>query len=289
MHALITFFILAFGTSWAVAGWIHLSGGFAALGTLPSTLALMLFMMGPSLAAVICTALFDRARWATALGLAGFRLGAVAVWTLAGWLTAIILTVGSVLITVHAFSQPLGDPVALMQAQLDAQGVDPGMSVETLLAIQMSAGLLIGFAFNTVFLLVSEELGWRGWLQTRLQGLGFWRVSMVIGLAWGLWHAPIILLGHNYGDMGWAGVAAMLAFTVLLTPYHTLARERGGVIAAAGMHGAINAVAGLSLMYLAAPAWPWNGLLGVGGFAMMALGWIAIALFRQLRPLGAAA
>jgi len=283
LRAITTFLALSFGLSWAVAAWIHQSGGFAGLGAAMGTVSLMLFMLGPSIAAVVCTLLFDRDRWADALGFRGFGFGKVASWTVLSWITAIALTIASVLATVHVFGQQLGDPLTFMQTQLDAQGVEAPMPIENLLMIQMTVGLGVGLLFNTFYLLISEELGWRGWLQPRLADLGFWPASIVIGVIWGLWHLPIILMGHNYGDLGWTGVAAMVGFTVMLTPYHALARERGGVIAAAGMHGAINAVAGFSLMYLASPAWPWNGLTGVGGFAAMGGGWGLIFLYRMGR------
>ena len=283
MRAITTFLVLSFGLSWAVAAWIHQSGGFQGLGTAMGTVSLMIFMLGPSIAAVVCTLLFDRDRWADALGFKGFGFGKVASWTVLSWLAAIALTIASVLVTVHVFGQQLGDPLAFMQAQLDAQGVEAPMPIENLFMIQMTVGLGVGLLFNTFYLLISEELGWRGWLQPRLAHLGFWPASIIIGVIWGLWHLPIILMGHNYGDMGWAGVAAMVGFTVMLTPYHALARERGGVIAAAGMHGAINAVAGFSLMYLANPSWPWNGLTGIGGFAAMGAGWVLIFLYRMGR------
>lgn len=284
MRAVSLFLFLAFGISWAIAYGIHQAGGFGAVGPAGSTIGLMGFMLGPSVAAVICTLVFDRGRWSEALGFKGFGLGKVIGWTVWGWITAVLLTAGAVMVTVYVFGQPMGDPVVVMEAQLASQGVEPPMPVETLFAIQMSVGLLIGFAFNTVYLLISEELGWRGWLQPRLARLGFWPMSFVIGVIWGLWHLPVILMGHNYGDMGWAGVAAMVGFTVFLTPFHSFARERGGVIAAAGVHGAINAVAGLSIMYLATPLWPWNGLLGIGGFVTMAAGWVVIFMLRKGAP-----
>ncbi|HEV3029866.1 MAG TPA: CPBP family intramembrane glutamic endopeptidase, partial [Planctomycetota bacterium] len=54
-----------------------------------------------------------------------------------------------------------------------------------------------------------EELGWRGFLHRALEPLGFWRSSLLIGAIWGLWHAPIILLGHNYPRHPVAGAFMM--------------------------------------------------------------------------------
>lgn len=47
---------------------------------------------------------------------------------------------------------------------------------------------------------LGEELAWRGWLLPRLRDvLGTRKSIITTSLIWGLWHAPIILLGYNYG------------------------------------------------------------------------------------------
>lgn len=281
MPAVSLFLVLAFAISWAIAFAIQQAGGFTAIGPTASVASLMVYMLGPSIAAIVTALVFDRARFWDALGLRGFRFGTVAIWTVLGWIMALLVTAGSVLVTVYGFGQAAADPGTAIEAQILATGQELPMPIETLVLIQFAVGLPFGILFNTVFLLISEELGWRGWLQPRLAHLGFWRMSILIGLIWGVWHAPIILMGHNYGDMGWTGMGLMVAFTVLLTPFHSLARERGGVIAASGMHGAINAVGGASLLFIANPVWPWNGLLGVGGFIAMLAGWGVIALVRR--------
>ncbi|WP_313813055.1 CPBP family intramembrane glutamic endopeptidase, partial [Glutamicibacter sp.] len=45
---------------------------------------------------------------------------------------------------------------------------------------------------------MGEEIGWRGWLWPRLQKYGRVPAIFVSGVIWGLWHAPLILLGYNY-------------------------------------------------------------------------------------------
>jgi membrane protease YdiL (CAAX protease family) len=200
---------------------------------------------------------------------------------LLAWLIALVLIAGATLVTLFVLGQEPVDMVAYIAAQVEATGETLPMPIETLLLIQVFVGLPIALALNTGILLMTEELGWRGWLQTRLAGLGFWPMSLIIGVLWGVWHAPLILMGHNYPGLGWSGVAAMIAFTVLLTPYHALARERGGVVAAAAMHGSVNAFAGLFLLLISDAAWPWNGILGIGGFAVMAAGWLPLRVYRS--------
>ena len=62
--------------------------------------------------------------------------------------------------------------------------------------IGLLQGLIAGITINAV-VGFGEELGWRGLLQRELGFIGFWKSSILIGFIWGVWHAPIILQGHN--------------------------------------------------------------------------------------------
>lgn len=139
-------------------------------------------------------------------------------------------------------------------------------------------GLIAGITVNALFAL-GEELGWRGLLVHRLSILGFWRMAGVIGLIWGIWHAPIILMGHNYPEHPIPGVFMMVGFTLLLTPLLLYIRLRSGsTIAAAVFHGTVNGLAGLSLLVLAGGNDLTVGMTGLAGFAAIALVTLAVAL-----------
>ena len=141
--------------------------------------------------------------------------------------------------------------------------------------------LLAGATVNLVFAL-GEELMWRGYLWERLKPLGFWRAALVIGVAWGLWHAPLILQGFNYPQHPGLGVVWMVAFTTLLTPWMLYLRERGGAILVAALfHGTLNASAGLSLVVVARTNDLTVGLLGLAGFFVLLAANLAL---RGLRP-----
>ncbi len=64
-----------------------------------------------------------------------------------------------------------------------------------------------------------EEFGWRGYLQPKLMDLGTGprRAVVLTGLIWGVWHWPVILMGHNYGldypGAPFLGPLAMVWFT----------------------------------------------------------------------------
>lgn len=112
-----------------------------------------------------------------------------------------------------------------------------------------------------------EELGWRGFLLKELIPLGFWKYSLVIGAIWGVWHAPIILMGHNYPGYPLIGVIMMVTWCILLSPmfsYVTL--KSGSVITAAIMHGTLNASYGLSIMFVKGGSVLTVGITGLAGF-----------------------
>jgi uncharacterized protein len=125
-----------------------------------------------------------------------------------------------------------------------------------------------------------EELGWRGFLHRELAPLGFLRSSAIIGVVWGLWHAPLILEGHNYPQHPALGVAMMTVFCVLLAPLLAAARIHGkSVIAAAVMHGSINATAGLAIVLLSGGNDLTTGLTGAAGFIVLLIVDLAVVLY----------
>lgn len=107
---------------------------------------------------------------------------------------------------------------------------------------------LAGITINGLFAF-GEELGWRGLLQQELAPIGFARASALIGAIWGLWHAPLILLGHNFPEHPRLGVPVMIAACIPLGIILSwLALRAQTVFAAAVGHGTLNAVAGVSSM-----------------------------------------
>jgi membrane protease YdiL (CAAX protease family) len=136
--------------------------------------------------------------------------------------------------------------------------------------LAVAQGLAAGLTVNALAAF-GEELGWRGLLHRLLRPMGFWKSSLATGILWGLWHAPIILLGHNFPQHPQAGVPLMVAFTVLLSPIFTWIRDvSGSVIAAAILHGSINALAGLTLVFLKGGSDLAVGMTGLAGLTVLA-------------------
>jgi uncharacterized protein len=137
--------------------------------------------------------------------------------------------------------------------------------------IGLLQGLIAGITINAIAAF-GEELGWRGFLQKELGYLGFWKSSIVIGFIWGIWHTPIILQGHNYPEHPLAGVFMMIIFTLLLSPIFSYVRLKAkSVIAAAIIHGSLNATVGLPLMVIKGGNDLTVGVTGLAGFIVLTL------------------
>ena len=114
----------------------------------------------------------------------------------------------------------------------------------------MSSGLIAGATINAL-LAFGEEVGWRGYLLKQFVGKRFVFTAVVIGAVWGLWHAPLILMGHNFPNHPVIGVFIMIVACVCLAPVVQFIRiKSGSVVAAAIFHGSFNAFASLGVLFL---------------------------------------
>lgn len=102
-----------------------------------------------------------------------------------------------------------------------------------------------------------EEWGWRGYLLPKIAAK-MPRIPMLLitGTIWGLWHAPIIAMGHNYGTDYWGypvvGIAVMCIFCIALgTIFSYLCIKTQSCIPGVIAHGAINSFAGAGLFFAA--------------------------------------
>jgi len=159
-------------------------------------------------------------------------------------------------------------------AQLAASGVDPEtLPLGTLVLVQLLTVPIAAIVPNAI-LALGEEIGWRGWLLPALRPWGTWPALLVTGAVWGLWHAPIVLLGHNFGRTDLTGVLLMIAGCVAWGVLLGWTRLRtGSVWPAVLAHGSLNAVGGMVLV-LAAAGEPVD-LAVVGPLGVVAWGVIA--------------
>ncbi|MBN1603396.1 MAG: CPBP family intramembrane metalloprotease [Chitinispirillaceae bacterium] len=145
--------------------------------------------------------------------------------------------------------------------------------------ITLLQGLFAGVTINAIAGF-GEELGWRGFLLIEFKEMSFFKASIIIGFIWGIWHAPLILMGHNYPQHPQTGVIMMILWCILLTPlfiYITLKSK--SVIAAAILHGTLNATAGLAIMKIEGGNDLTTGVTGLAGFLTLFIFLTGIFIF----------
>lgn len=131
--------------------------------------------------------------------------------------------------------------------------------------ITLISGLFAGLTINAV-LAFGEEAGWRGYLFNQFKSQAFWKPTLYIGVLWGFWHAPLILMGHNYPQHPVAGVFMMMLFCLMLSPICNYIRIKAkSSIAVAVFHGTFNALAGLATMMVVSSNDLLKGLPGLSG------------------------
>ena len=128
------------------------------------------------------------------------------------------------------------------------------MPLGLLMLVQFVQALLLAPAMNFVTCF-GEEWGWRGYLLPKMHKLLPTVPTLLItGVIWGLWHAPLTIIGHNYG-MGYpgypfTGIAMMCLFCITLgifMSYVTL--KTGSCIPAVLAHGAVNGIAAIGIYF----------------------------------------
>lgn len=131
-------------------------------------------------------------------------------------------------------------------------------------------GVIAGGVTVNMLFAVGEELFWRGYLFAKLQHLGIFRASLLTGIIWGLWHAPVIALGYNYPGHPWQGVLMMILLTTSMSPLMFFFRQAGrAVMTPAIFHGSFNASAGLVYLVFEEPDRFLIGATGLAGLVVM--------------------
>lgn len=141
------------------------------------------------------------------------------------------------------------------------------------------SGLIAGVSVNAIAAF-GEEYGWRNYLVGALREVKFWKAALFIGVVWGIWHLPLILMGHNYPNEPQWGVLLMVVFCVLagvLELYFVLKCK--SMIVAAVMHGTINALAGMTIYFTLGGNDFFNGMPGLSGFIVMAAAILCILIY----------
>lgn len=201
---------------------------------------------GPMVAALLAAAVIDRAAGVRHL-LAGLRRRRLGRWylVLLAPLPVALVAVGVVLATTEVAAAPAG------------------LGHWLLLPAFLASGVLFGGL---------EEIGWRGYLQPVLQlRWSAATTSVVIGLVWALWHAPLFLLAATSQAQASRTAFVVQAIALSFVLAWVVNSTGGSTLLAVLLHGAVNGWYGLVLQGIAPAA--------IGGFTVVTtLATVAVAL-----------
>lgn len=173
------------------------------------------------------------------------------------------------LIFPRQFDPNMGYIKSLLEAQQSALGQTGEISqsmVVQVVAVQMLMGVFLSPFLNAIPCF-GEEWGWRGFLLPKL--LKRFKVVpslLLSGVIWGLWHAPLIAAGHNYGigyrGFPYLGIFAMCVFCIvvgIILSYVTIKTE--SCIPAIMGHGTLNGLASAGICFVSLQN-PYNVFVG---------------------------
>lgn len=253
---MLVFLLISFGLLWLVALPLWLGEGLA--DPLFGVVAVVM-MFTPAIAALVVVFVIEGPQHkTTALGLWPVKpAGRFITYLALGLIVPVALILIALPLGAVLGVYPADFVTSAFQEMLDAQLKTAGVAelpipIGVLVALQL-INVLIG-AFTNLIPALGEELGWRGWLLPHLMRLGTVPALALSGVIWGLWHAPLILLGYNYPSApGWLGLTMMIGMGVIVGSVFGWLRLRSeSVWPAALAHGAFNAAAGFSIIFAAA-------------------------------------
>lgn len=284
------FLAFAFGIAWLAALVIYLTGGLVnSPEIVPGTgitLSLVLlsggYMWAPAWAHLL-TRLITREGWKdTTLRP---RRRSWPYWVAAWFIPAIMTILGAALF--FAVFRSYFDPsLTMLREMLANAGQAIPDPLWLIVVAQTVSGVLIAPLVNGLFAF-GEEFGWRAYLQPKLMPLGGRKAILVIGLVWGVWHWPIIAMGHNYGleypGAPWLGMLMMVWVTIGLGTFlGWLTIRAGNVWPAVIGHAAINGIGGLAAVCLQGNPNPLLGPYPTGLIGSAA--WVLLTLAILLKP-----
>jgi len=238
------FLAMTFGVTWAVEyALIAIGVSFHPLPDPAWAVAPIAAVMFAPAASALVTA-----RWVTreGAGSLGLRLGSGRPYLYA----ALVIPAAFIAIYGLTWLLGLGEPDWELEGLVRALPPEARAEIEekgptTVIAAVFAGSLLLAPFVNSVAGL-GEELGWRGFLLPKLMPLGRPRAYALLGVIWGLWHAPLILFaGFGYGHG--RPVAGLFVFVALLVAFGVFMNEltlrHRSSILAGWIHGVFNSQA----------------------------------------------
>ncbi len=268
--------------SWAMFALAH--WGFGIGADTPTGLMVFsaVYMFFPLITALVLQAI-DREKF-NHTGLVNFKVS----WT---WVVAWLLPVGMVFLCILINGMMPGVSLEYNSEQLINQYHVPEdqqemvreqmgqMPAYLMMIITLVSGLAAGATVNAIAAF-GEEYGWRNYLVGALREVKFWKAALFIGIVWGIWHFPLILMGHNYPNEPYWGVLLMVGMCILLgvIELYFVLKSKSMVVAAI-LHGTINAVSGMTIYFTLGGNDFLNGMAGLSGFIVMVVTILCIWIY----------
>lgn len=295
---IIVFVAVTFALTWAYEFgivWPVAMGGFAGVPPQATQLLVAVAMFFPALG-VLITRLVTKEGFRKSL-IVPVQFKKTWKYWLLGWFGPAVLTAVGGTVYFLVFPGDFDPTMSAMTATLEAQAAAAGAPMDidaatmgVIAASQLAMGVLLAPALNFLACF-GEEWGWRGYLLPKMASkLSIVPTLAITGIIWGLWHAPITALGHNYG-LGYAGypftgILAMCCFCFVVgvfLSYITL--KSGSCLPAAFAHGSLNGFASAAVFFSATGG---NSFVGpapmgiIGGIGFIACAVVmVIALVRR--------
>lgn len=202
-----------------------------------------------------------------------------------------ILTLIGTLIYFLIFRKDFDPDCGYFLAVLESAGTnleELPIPLNLLLIIQGIQALLLGPVLNFITCF-GEEWGWRGYLLPKMsEKFSLIPMLLINGIIWGVWHAPLTALGHNYGlsysGFPFTGILMMCLFcTVLGVFFSYVSLKAKSCIPAILGHGAVNAFAAIGIYFTKDGGNPFVGPAPTGIIGMLPFIFTAVFLVVHLK------
>jgi len=283
------FILFAFGIAWLTALVIAFTGGIANSPditpglrirlTLATVLIATVYMFAPALANIL-TRVITHEGWGNTWLRPHFK-SSWRYW-LATWLLVPLFVVGGVIAYYSLFSAQLDPSLERLRQMLPAgvAAINPYVTV----ALQALQGILLSVVINFI-ITFGEEFGWRAYLLQKLLPLGPRKAVLISGVVSGVWHWPVIAMGHNYGFnypfFPVPGMLAMVWFSIGLSALFSWGTLRSRSVWPAVIgHAVLNGVGGIGILFAGGNIYPLlgpspAGIIGSIAFTLFAL-WVLL-------------
>lgn len=232
-----TFLIMTLGLTYVTGIVVYMQGG---LEKQPMLSNLLMFF--PAIVAFTVIRQTSGMRISSVFRTLGFRLGNIKYFLLFPLIVIVI-------ISFTYFVTYLLDPNVFISAEKISDNIEElDINLGTLpVSMKIIIIFLINGAMSSFVILpltLGEEIGWRAFLYPRLVRLYKKRGLFIGGIIWGVWHAPMIMMGHNYPSSPVIGLFVMTLWCIPtgILLYYIYCRS-GSVVTVALVHAVMNQTA----------------------------------------------